>query len=146
MSGFRFSLAALVGVVCVAAVVFGAWRHDPQYGAAVIGALTLTTVASAIVIGCIGNQASRRRWLPFGVFAGCYGCTVWLWWYEMRPSNLLVALVMGSPNLSMPGDPTLAVADSGFTVLFGFLGMVIFHFYWKHHPPESGGERSKPPE
>ena len=69
VSKFRFSLASLVGVVCASAVVLGAWRYDAKLGGIVVAALTMFAVASATVAGVLGSEATRRRWLPFAIFA-----------------------------------------------------------------------------
>ncbi len=144
MRGFRFSLASLVGVVCVAAVVLGAWRFDPTLCASLVGTLTMFSIASATVAGLLGNEATRRRWLPFAVFAWSYSGAIWIWWFESRPVHYLVSLFRETSGVNWSADPIYSVAESIFTFLIGFIGMLACHFYWKHHPPGGSRDESKP--
>ena len=146
MSKFRFSLASLVGVVCAAGVVFGAWRYDANLGCGVVFMLTTFAVASATLADRLGSEATRWRWLPFAVFALVYGAGGWFQASELRPGYYLANLFSEHPNALWPGDPVCTASDALFSLLIGFIGMFVFHFYWKHHPPGGGAERPKRPE
>ena len=146
MSGFRFSLASLLGVVCAAAVVLGAWRYDANVGAVVQRALTVIVVASATLAGILGSEVTRRRWLPFAIFAWISGAGGWFWWYEWGPDYFMGKLLVEPFDELSLGAPRYALFESLVSLLFGFIGMFVCRFYWKRHPPGSDAERPKRPE
>jgi len=146
VSRFRFSLASLVGVVCVAAVVLGAWRFDEKLGVRVLGILCMFALACATVAGVFGNEATRRRWLPFPIFALWYQVGGWFVWYDARPGRYVLDALMGPTDTFLLSGTAYQASEFLIMLLFGFIGMIVCHYYWKRHPPGGGGDAAKRPE
>ena len=114
----RFRVAALMGLVLVAALVFGSLRFASVLWAASLLMATLGAVVLAAMAALYRRGSSRAFWLGFAVFATAYlGLTSAEWWpdRDQAPIATRIGLEAALPYVDpdpIP-DPDLGKSPGG---------------------------------
>jgi hypothetical protein len=86
----RFSLAALVLVVCLAAVACAALRFATDLWASVIWTITILVLLFGLLVVVVGSREQRARWLGVTIFGCGYLLLVFGPWFDERVAPQLL--------------------------------------------------------
>jgi xanthine/uracil permease len=138
---FRFSLVTLLGVVCAAAAVLGAWRHDRFFGTSVTFVLTMSVLSLALMASIFGTEPTRRFCMPFSICAGGYLAIAMCTFADALPGEIVVNQCWGRLTGHHPRVEVRVTIESIMSLPIGVAGSFVFNVYRRFY--ERSRERNR---
>jgi hypothetical protein len=107
MSGFRLSIAGMLGLVAIVALGLGSLRAASAIWTMIGATATLGLLLTGVVGACHGRGADRAFWFGFALFGGTYFLIVnWDWFGGQIAHDLTSGLGDLAESLVEPLPPT----------------------------------------